>query len=379
MSEPIVDIEQRHEGEESQVGQKHFSRDRGGILRLGGFGAIVASLCCLTPVVLVLIGLGLAALTGRSSDFSGTSALADPPAKGSFDLSQCLIPRTEIRAGGPPKDGIPALTRPGVIPAEQATYLAGSDRVIGVHINGQDRAYPLRILVWHENVNDELGGVPLAVTYCPLCDSAVAFDRQVGGKVREFGISGLLYNSNVLLYDRQRAGTGESLWSQLQMKAVCGPAAQQGLKLKVLPAELTSWSEWMKRHPNTTVLSQKTGHRRDYGRSPYGRYFSSDRLMFPVKPAIKKSSGLRNKDKLVVVRTGGAMRAYPIERIAHAAGSAGVVEDTLGRTRLRLTYLKEADSVRVETIEPPEAPYEVVYTFWFAWYAMHPDGDVYRG
>ena len=159
-----------------------------------------------------------------------------------FDLSNSVIPRDEIIASGMVKDGIKALLNPDKITAadaarinkdERGKYLVSRDRVIGVYLNGEARAYPVRVLCWHEVINDTLGGIPIAVTYNPLCDSAAVFSRRAGDEVLEFGISGLLYNSNLLFYDKRPKAEGESLWSQLKMSAIAGPRA--GQELDVLP------------------------------------------------------------------------------------------------------------------------------------------------
>jgi hypothetical protein len=165
----------------------------------------------------------------------GSGRRATPP----FDLGNATVPREEIHSGGPAKDGIPALSKPKTIGAKAATYLAAGDRVIGVAIGNEARAYPIRILNFHEIVNDVLGGQPIAVTYCPLCDSAAVFDRNTPRGLREFGVSGLLYNSNVLMYDRDKRA--ESLWSQLKSEAVAGVQVRN--RLKLLPLELTTWSD----------------------------------------------------------------------------------------------------------------------------------------
>ncbi len=296
-----------------------------------------------------------------------------------FNLSNCIIPREEILSGGPPKDGIPALTDPKTVPPAEADYLRPDDKVIGVQIQGEARAYPLRILMWHENANDVLGGRPIAVTYCPLCHSAFVFDRRIGGEVREFGISGRLWNSNALLYDRQDKVAEESLWSQVLMKAVCGPAAEKGLELEPLPSALLTWSDWRRRHPETTVLSTSTGHRRSYGRNPYAGYFRTDRLMFPVSAGEAALRGHRNKEVMVVVRVGGATRAYAVSDVAQAAGEDGTFEHRLGGARVRFHYAEEGKTVRVEPVRVPQGrDFAVAYTFWFAWRAMHPDGDVFQ-
>jgi hypothetical protein len=156
---------------------------------------------------------------------------------------------------------------------------------VGVVFGKTAKAYPLKILDYHEAVNDRGGDVPFAVTYCPLCDSAAVFDRRTNDGVIEFGISGLLYNSNVLLYDRRKDGK-QSLWSQMMTNSVAGPRV--GKSLQTLPLELTTWADWSARHPKTEVLSTETGHHRDYSRSPYASYFGDDRLMFPVKPLDKR-------------------------------------------------------------------------------------------
>ena len=184
----------------------------------------------------------------------------------SFDLASLIVPANEVHSGGPPKDGIPALTNPRFIAASEATYLRPDERVIGFASGEEARAYPLSILNYHEIVNDRVGDLPVAVTYCPLCDSCAVFDRRTELGEREFGVSGLLYNSNVLMYDR--GGQPESLWSQVMTRGISGPAARR--PLTALPLELTTWIEWRSRHPETSVLSSETGHRRDYRRSPYG-------------------------------------------------------------------------------------------------------------
>ena len=307
-------------------------------------------------------------------------ARAAPPRElNGFDLTECTIPAEDIQRGGPPRDGIPALTEPETMAAEEASYLAPGDMVIGVEFDGQARAYPLRILLWHENVNDVVGGRPIAVTYCPLCHSATAFDREVGGEVREFGISGLLWNSNVLLYDRQQNGQS-SLWSQAGMRAVCGPAAEDELELRLLSSQLLSWKEWKNRHPDTTVLSRDTGHRRDYGRNPYENYFSTQRLMFPVSASSEDLADYPNKEHVVVVRAGDRIKGYPISEIAEAAGRDGVLTDTLAGVKVRLHYDPTEETVRVTAAGrvPDGKAFGVGHMFWFAWKSVYPAAPIFR-
>jgi len=310
----------------------------------------------------------------------GCSASSEAQSKKSlpngFDVSYSIIPTDQIFGGGPPRDGIPAISNPKVIRADEAKYLRPGDVVVGVTFDGESRAYPLRILVWHENVNDTVGGVPIAVSYCPLCRSSLVFDRRVGGSTREFGVSGLLWNSNVLLYDRRPDHGAESLWSQVHMKAVTGPAAREGLKLKLLPSEMTSWEEWSKRNPGTTVLSRRTGHSRNYDVSPYGAYFSNDRLMFPARQLKKRPERFLNKEPLIVVNVGERWKAYAVRDVAAAAGSDGFMEDEVGGKRLRLEYSEQSNSVRAELIgEKTEVP--AAYMFWFALASMLPEAEIY--
>ncbi len=281
-----------------------------------------------------------------------------------FGLSQSIIPRREIRSGGVPKDGIPALTDPKMIEARDATYLQPKDRVIGINVGDEARAYPLRILNHHEIVNDRVSGMPVAVTYCPLCDSAAVFDRRDGKAVREFGVSGLLYNSNVLMYDRDRRS--ESLWSQLLGRGVSGQGANK--VLKTLPLELTTWEDWRRRNPATKVLSTATGHRRDYRVSPYEAYFRSPRLMFPVR---RYSSRLKAKEPVLGVWTGRAARAYPLSAFGHGQTT---VEDMIDGRRITIRFNPTANSIRVEQAEKG---LQWMYSFWFAWYAFHPQTDIY--
>ncbi len=295
-----------------------------------------------------------------------------------FDCTMATINTGLIRSGGPAKDGIPALSNPAFIGAGQASYLRPKDQVIGVVLNGDAKAYPLRILNWHEAVNDVVGGRNVLVTYCPLCRSALVFDRNVGGQVREFGVSGLLYNSNVLLYDRQHRSWKESLWSQGEMRAVTGPAAKQNLTLALLPAELTSWRDWQERHPGTRVLSDNTGHDRPYSmRDSYSNYHSADHIAYPVDKKVRRPSGFRKKEFLAVVYDGNRAKAYAVRDVAAAARRGRVIEDTVGSRRIRVIHVPDGKSVRIEPIDGGP-PLPVAYMYWFAMSAMQPHAELYR-
>ena len=324
---------------------------------------------------------GLAGYLVLRSGMQTTSGIADPKADGgfegtarqtqfagrqpAFDLSNLTIAAGEIRAGGPPKDGIPALSDPKMITSVAAGYLDPDDRVIGYVEGDVARAYPLRVLNYHEVVNDRVAGKPIAVTYCPLCDSAAIFDRRTPLGEREFGVSGLLYNSNVLLYDR--GGKPESLWSQVQAAGVSGPAANQ--RLTPLPVELTTWQDWLSRHPQTAVLSPNTGHRRDYQRSPYEGYFRTPRLMFPVA---NQSDQLAAKAAVLGVWVGDASRAYPVSALG---GEIREIRDTLAGHQLTLAF--EPNPARIRVVSADEGV-QWMYSLWFAWYAFRPETEIFQ-
>ena len=301
----------------------------------------------------------------------------------SFDMSKSTIPVERIMGGGPPKDGIPALTDAKFVSAAGAQFMTPDDRVIGVALAGEAKAYPLKILDRHEVVNDRLASRSIAVTYCPLCDSSVVFERQYGDEVIEFGVSGLLFNSNVLLYDRIKQGARvkqgdrakqgpESLWSQMASAAVT--SAKSGQPLKRLPLEVTSWSDWAARHPNTLVLSTETGHQRDYNGRAYQSYFSNPRLMFPVEPLDDR---LPLKTPVLGVIGESSQRAYALPGFAQLKGGQfdDDFEDDIDGQRITLHYDPEHESLRV--VEAAEG-LEWMYSFWFAWSAFYPETDIYQ-
>jgi hypothetical protein len=291
-----------------------------------------------------------------------------------FDLRDPLVPAEAIIAGGPPKDGIPALDEPKFVAARDAAFLAQKDQVLGVVRNGIAKAYPLRVLNWHEVVNDRFGTEPIVVTYCPLCGSGMVFRAEVPGTAMPgpltFGVSGLLYNSDVLLYDRQT----ESLWSQIAAKAVTGK--MKGNVLESVPVVHTSWSDWRRRHPRTLVLSLDTGHNRDYGRDPYAGYELSEQLIFPVQ---FRSEGFHPKERVLGVSLGGAAKAYPFVELGKRAGTADGAtsfDDEVGGQRVRIGF--DRSHQVAEAFDESGQPMAATTLFWFAWYAFNPTTQVYR-
>ncbi|WP_170422681.1 DUF3179 domain-containing protein [Ruegeria arenilitoris] len=244
----------------------------------------------------------------------------------------------EIAWGGVRKDGIPSLDNPALIPAARADYLKDDDLVFGVSINGDERAYPLRIMGWHEMFNEVIGGVPVALAYCTLCGSGILFETQVPGRQKPFvfGSSGFLYRSNKLMFDRQT----HSLWNQYTGKPVVGPLVSSGIELKQRPVVITTWQSWKASHSKTQVLSRNTGHRRNYGSGVvYQEYFASPELMFP---ALVDQSRHQQKDYVFAIRQFGAARAWPLDAFKRAR----VINDAIANRPLVLIGNADKRAVR---------------------------------
>ena len=235
----------------------------------------------------------------------------------------------EITWGGVRVDGIPSLDNPKLIATDGADYLQADDLVFGVVINGDARAYPLRIMGWHEMFNDVIGGVPVALAYCTLCGAGILFETQVEGRAQPlvFGSSGFLYRSNKLMFDRET----DSLWNQFTGEPVSGPLVNSGIALNIRPAAITSWARWREKHPQTKVLSLDTGYRRDYGSGVvYKQYFASPELMFPAM--VRRGDLPQQKDYIFGIRVPGAAKAWPLK--AFAGGR--VINDRVGNREVVL-------------------------------------------
>lgn len=302
----------------------------------------------------------------------------------------------EITWGGVRKDGIPALTNPKLINAEQATYLRENELVFGVSINGDVRAYPYRIMDWHEMLNDTIGGTPVSLAYCTLCGSGILYktERKQNPQPFIFGSSGFLYRSNKLMYDQDT----HSLWNQFSGKPVVGPLSNNNIELETLPLVTTTWADWLAQHPNTKVLALETGYDRDYTPgTAYGAYFISDELMFP---AFLNDQSLRSKERVFGLRISGANKAWPLKLfdstklINDQVGIISVVligdasTSTVRAYRSQKKQFKLTDENRLmldddewmitetELIGPneerlPRLPGHIAY--WFAWSGYFPD------
>ena len=307
-------------------------------------------------LTLALCIVGAVAIAGVSLGFSGRSS-------GEFDLSKHSVPLDQIVPGGPGKDGIPALLKPVFVPAREAGFLKDEDRILGLSQGSDAKAYPIKILNWHEIVNDTIGGKPVVVTYCPLCGTGIGFEAAVQGRPHTFGVSGLLYQSDLLMYDHQT----QSLWSQISMEAVAGP--QTGAKLKPIFLSHTTWEEWRTEHPTTLVLSTKTGHSRFYDLDPYLGYAQSAELAFDTKHFDPR---YHPKEWVLGIEVKGAFKAYPFAELKKVKAP---LTDQINGQKVRILFNPRTLSASVTDADGRPMP--SVMAFWFAWYAFHPDTQVF--
>lgn len=316
------------------------------------------------------------------------------------DGQKHIIPLDKIKGGGPPKDGIPSIDDPKFTEISGSQFVSDSDVVIGLEINGDARAYPLFILVWHEIVNDVVGGTPVAVTYCPLCYTNQVFERIVNGNEVEFGTSGKLYQSNLLMYDRWT----DSYWSQGLGMAVTGKLS--GIQLKTIPFDVITWGDWKKLHPDSLVLTTDTGHLRSYATDPYGDYYTDPRIIFPVD---NMDDRMHPKEIILGFHEDGIYKAYKQNDVE----LHNVINDNIGETSLMLVSLFPQNSrafdrnlngeilqfqyvdgkitdAKTESVwsydglaisGPLEGNYLTRISmepgFWFSWVAFHPDTAVW--
>ncbi len=246
-----------------------------------------------------------------------------------------IVPLDRIFSGGPGKDGIPSIDRPKFITASEADrFLNDDDLVLGITIDGVAKAYPRKIMVWHEIANDEINGIPVVITYCPLCYTGAAYVRIIEGEAIEFGVSGKLYNSDLVMYDRKT----DTYWSQILGQGIVGELA--GYELTKLPLETLEWGDWKRLYPHTLVLSQDTGFARSYGRDPYSFYYSSPGLMFPVE---NDDGRLFSKTLVYGVNFNGIAKAYPEDEIRNIR----ILNDEVGGEELLILWHPEKNVVSI--------------------------------
>ena len=219
-------------------------------------------------------------------------------------------------------------------------------------------------MVWHEIVNDNIAGDPILITYCPLCGSGIAYEGKINGEEVEFGTSGKLYNSNLVMYDRKT----DSYWSQIDGKAIVGELS--GQKLKAVSIDTVVWRDWKKEHPDSEILSQDTGFNRAYGRDPYGNYYEDSFLLFPVE---QEDDRIHPKTVVFGIEVNSKFKAYKEDDLKESR----VIEDKIDNVRIRIER-DEAGIVKITNLDTGD---EIVKErdFWFAWYAFHPDTELYKG
>jgi hypothetical protein len=296
--------------------------------------------------------------------FGLLSDLSASPDKNGFDLSNSLIPIDKILSGGPDRDGIPSIDHPKFLKPPERIILQSGDRILGITYQGISKAYPIKILNHHEIVNDQFADEPVVITYCPLCGSGIAYSAKLAGKTLHFGVSGLLYNSDVLLFDRET----ESLWSQLMNKAISG--AMRGKRLLPLAITHTTWEDWHNRFPNTLGLSKDTGYYRDYTKNPYKNYHLDKKIWFPIE---QQSMRYHPKEMVLGIEIDGYFKAYAFSELAKAKSE---IKDQLAGKYYSVHYNPWHQTASVTDNNGNEIP--TVMTFWFAWYGFHPETLIYQ-
>lgn len=339
------------------------------------------------------------------------------------ELPPPSIDLSVLRSGGPPPDGIPSIDEPVFHEAASVDYLGATDPVVALEIGGDARAYPLDIMIWHELVNDTVGGVPVSVAYCPLCNSVTVYEREIDGRVLDFGVSGLLYNSSLVMFDRQT----ETLWSHFTGEPLYGALADA--ELVSLPATIVGFATWQEEHPDGLVLNRETGATRDYGANPYpgyddvdaspllfegevdGRYTAMTRVVgveseegadaaaFPLLEL--RESGVAGTtlgdEELVAFWVPGSASALDSAQVSDGVdvGSTGVFSPAVDGRSLTFESSTDADGDTVITDIETGSTWNIfgeatagelagtqldqfvhIDTFWFAWIAFHPTSTV---
>lgn len=363
----------------------------------------------------------LAALTALAAALAALPADSAPTSQGlrfspegwRTDFSRRTVPLEEFQAGGPPRDGIPSINQPRFESVAGASaWLRDREPVIMVVVEGDARAYPIQIMVWHEIVNDVVGGVPVAVTFCPLCNTAIAFDARLDGRRYTFGTTGLLRHSNLVMYDHQT----ETWWQQDTGEALVGTLA--GRKLEWVPAQLVGWRTFREHFPDGQVLSRNTGYPRDYGRNPYPGYDDIGQPPFLLRGVI--DGRLAPMERVVTIELGGMSVAYPYfvlrqqRAVNHSVGEEPVVvfwqegsqsafsTAEVGQTGVfravvdgrRLTFVAAGNrfqdletrstwNVFGQALDGPLAGQQLAALphtdqFWFSWARFRPDTTIYQ-
>jgi len=279
------------------------------------------------------------------------------------DSTRKTVSLGDLKQGCPTRDCIPSIDNPKFVPASDADHVADDAVVIAISYAGEHRAYPARILDHHEIVNDTIAGEPIAITWCPLCGSAVGIRREINGETTEFGVSGVLFNSDLVFYDRAT----NTLWDQIEAKGIVGPLT--GEELELVPVTMTRWSRWRGAHPDTLVLSTDTGFVEDYSVDRYERYRGSAALMFPVSQQDRR---IQPKSVVFGFDLDQGFVAYTESLLQ----KHGTFRHTLEGVD-RLVTLHDDGAVTLQEAGS-EAIFEPIRLYWFAWYTFHPQTELVR-
>jgi hypothetical protein len=333
----------------------------------------------IAAVAVVLIPIGCAR-SADAPDADRSREVPDVQVEGwKTDFAKREVPLSEFRSGGPPKDGIPAIDRPRFVSVSDVDFLRPPEPVIELIVNGRARAYPIQILIWHEIANDTVAGVPVAVTFCPLCNTALVFDRRVDGRVLDFGTTGKLRNSDLVMYDRQT----ESWWQQFGGNALVGDYA--GKRLDLIPARIVAWREFATQHANALVLSRETGYERSYGANPYAGYDDVDSPPIFAVPN-EDDKRLPPKERVVFIERGKDAVAIPYSTLERKR----VVRVVVGGERLVVRFrhgpvsaldrsaIAEGREVGAAEVLRDGRLVEFDEPFWFVVAAFRPDARVVR-
>ncbi len=315
-------------------------------------------------VVLIIIGILLFNNQTKEEKIEINNEFNSGEIKTTSDGTKYLVHPSKIKSGGPSKDGIPSIDDPKFVSVEEADeWIQDNELVLAIIYKDVKRVYPLQILVWHEIVNDKIAGDPILITYCPLCGSGIAYERKINGEEVEFGTSGKLYNSNLVMYDRKT----DTYWSQIDGKAIVGELT--GEELKEISIDTVVWRDWKSAHSDSEVLSQDTGFNRDYGTDPYGSYYEDSFLFFSVE---NEDDRVHPKTVIFGIEVDGKFKAYKEEDLIES----GIIEDEIAEVRIKI----ERDNAGIVKIKNLDSGKEIVKErdFWFAWYAFHPDTELYE-
>lgn len=284
------------------------------------------------------------------------------PVKNGFDLADSLVPAEKIVEGGPRRDQIRSVDEPGFVEPGEATWVAPENPVLGVEIDGEARVYPVHLLEFHQIVNDEVGGEPVAVTLDPLTGTPRVYKRRVGDRTLTFGVSGLIHNASFLMFDRET----ESLWLHFTGRAIDGPLA--GRQLEGIRVRQEPFGRWLERAPQSLVLERPEPKKIDYRYSPFSSYWVKDAIPFPVEA---KDERFHAKELVLGVVADGVTKAYLGSSLTAAGGRA--VDEVVGH-EIRVLY---SSDLGVFEWEAPEEV-DVTEAYWFAWKAFHPDTAIWK-